>query len=156
MVDLWNHSNLKLVPVLVIYFAPTRGIQVKIIEFQNLTGETSEILVNHILSYRRRGRGSLQPLKRLDWPQGKTDSCWEGGAAETPVKPRASVRRASTASARGNPGRARTLPSIYQSHRAAKAARDDDLSDVTLRPAEQDITQCLRACSGSKFWPRRN
>jgi hypothetical protein len=32
------------------YFAPTRGIQVKVIEFQNLTGETSEILVNHILS----------------------------------------------------------------------------------------------------------
>jgi len=50
MVDSSNHSNLKLVPVLVRDFAPTRGIQVKVIEFQNLTGETSEILVNHILS----------------------------------------------------------------------------------------------------------
>ena len=48
--DSSNHSNLKIVPVLVRYFAPTRGIQVKVIEFQNLTGETSEILVNHILS----------------------------------------------------------------------------------------------------------
>jgi len=47
MVDSSNHSNLKLVPVLVRYFAPTRGIQVKV---QNLTEETSEILVNHILS----------------------------------------------------------------------------------------------------------
>jgi len=50
MVDSSNHSNLKLVPVLVRYIAPTRGIQVKVIEFQNLTGDTSEILVNHILS----------------------------------------------------------------------------------------------------------
>jgi len=50
MVDSSNHSNLKLVPPLVRYFAPTTGIQVKVIEFQNLTGETSEILVNHILS----------------------------------------------------------------------------------------------------------
>jgi hypothetical protein len=38
------------VPVFVRYFAPTRGIQVKVIEFQNVTGETSEILVSHILS----------------------------------------------------------------------------------------------------------
>jgi len=50
MVDSSNHSNLKLVSVLVRYFAPTRRIQVRVIEFQNLTGETSEILVNHILS----------------------------------------------------------------------------------------------------------
>ena len=49
IVDSSNHSNLKLVPVLVRYFAPTRGIQVKVTEFQNLTGETSEILVSHIL-----------------------------------------------------------------------------------------------------------
>jgi hypothetical protein len=34
MADLSNHSNLKLVPVLVRYFAPTRGIQVKVIEFR--------------------------------------------------------------------------------------------------------------------------
>ena len=50
MVDSSNHSNLKLVPPLVRYFAPIIGIHVKVIEFQNLTGETSEILVNHILS----------------------------------------------------------------------------------------------------------
>jgi hypothetical protein len=50
MVDSSNHSNLKLVPVLVRYFASTRGIQVKVIEFQNVTGKTSEILVSHILS----------------------------------------------------------------------------------------------------------
>jgi hypothetical protein len=31
------------------YFTPTRGIQVKVIEFQNLSGETSEVLVSHIL-----------------------------------------------------------------------------------------------------------
>jgi CTP-dependent riboflavin kinase len=33
MVDWSNHSNLKVVPVLVRYFAPTRGIQVNVIEF---------------------------------------------------------------------------------------------------------------------------
>jgi len=46
---------------------------------------------------------------------------------------RASVRRASTAPARGNPCCTRNLPSIYQGHRAAKATRDDNPSDVTSR-----------------------
>lgn len=49
MVDTSNHKDLKLVPVLVRYFIPDKGIQIKVIEFQNITGETAELLADHIL-----------------------------------------------------------------------------------------------------------
>lgn len=49
MVDTSNHNNLKLVPVLVRYFIPNKGIEIKLLEFQNLSGETAEMLTNHIL-----------------------------------------------------------------------------------------------------------
>jgi uncharacterized membrane protein len=41
MVDTSNHKGLKLVPVLVRYFVPRKGVQTKVIEFHNLKGETS-------------------------------------------------------------------------------------------------------------------
>jgi hypothetical protein len=49
MVDTSNHKSLKLVPVLVRYFVPEKGIQVQIIDFQNLTGETADHLLKCIV-----------------------------------------------------------------------------------------------------------
>lgn len=44
MVDTSNHKNVKLVPILVRYFIPNKGIQVKVIEFQNISYKTAESL----------------------------------------------------------------------------------------------------------------
>ena len=49
MVDASNHKSLKLVPILVRYFIPTKGVQCKVICFQNVGGETAELLANHVL-----------------------------------------------------------------------------------------------------------
>jgi hypothetical protein len=44
MVDTSNHKNLKLVPILIRYFNPQEGVQIKVLEFTNLQGETADIL----------------------------------------------------------------------------------------------------------------
>jgi hypothetical protein len=49
MVDTSNHKSLKLVPVLVQYFIPRKGVQTKVIEFHNLKGETADVLTTHIM-----------------------------------------------------------------------------------------------------------
>lgn len=54
MVDTSNHKDLKLVPVLVRYFIPNEGIQVKVLEFQNIVGETAELMGDHILDILRK------------------------------------------------------------------------------------------------------
>jgi len=36
MVDTSNHKNLKLVPILIRYFDPQEGVQIKVLEFTNL------------------------------------------------------------------------------------------------------------------------
>lgn len=47
--DASNHGNVKLMPVLVRYFLPTVGVQVKLLEFTSQIGETSEIIANLII-----------------------------------------------------------------------------------------------------------
>jgi hypothetical protein len=47
MVDSANHKNLKLVPVLVRYFIPRKGVQTKVTEFHNLKGETADALTTY-------------------------------------------------------------------------------------------------------------
>lgn len=49
MVDTSNHKNLKLVPILIRYFNPKEGVQIKILEFTNLQGETADILTKYIM-----------------------------------------------------------------------------------------------------------
>jgi hypothetical protein len=43
MVDASNHESLKLVPVLVWYFIPRKGVQTKVTEFHNFEGETADV-----------------------------------------------------------------------------------------------------------------
>jgi len=50
MVDTSNHKNLKLVPILIRYFNPQEGVKIKVLEFMNLKGETSNILSDYILN----------------------------------------------------------------------------------------------------------
>jgi hypothetical protein len=47
MVDTSNHKSLKLVPVLVRYFIPRKGVQTKVIEFHNLKGEIADMLTTY-------------------------------------------------------------------------------------------------------------
>jgi hypothetical protein len=49
MVDTSNHKSLKLVPVLVRYFIPRKGVQTKVIEFNNLKDETADVLTTYIM-----------------------------------------------------------------------------------------------------------
>lgn len=44
LTDASNHGNIKMFPVLIRYFNPTVGVQVKILEFSSLKGETGEII----------------------------------------------------------------------------------------------------------------
>lgn len=48
--DTSNRHDVKLAPIVVRYFVPERGISVKLLDFQSVSGETSEILANHIMS----------------------------------------------------------------------------------------------------------
>jgi hypothetical protein len=50
MVDTSNHKNLKLVPVIVRYFTPEKRVQTKVIEFHNLKGETTHVLMTYIMN----------------------------------------------------------------------------------------------------------
>lgn len=48
LTDASNHDSIKLCPVLVRYFLPHEGVQVKIVEFQEQPGETLNILVDNL------------------------------------------------------------------------------------------------------------
>lgn len=47
--DASNHSNVKMMPVLVRYFNPTAGVRVKMIEYTSQKGETADIVTKLIL-----------------------------------------------------------------------------------------------------------
>jgi Fe-S cluster assembly scaffold protein SufB len=49
MIDSSNHKHIKLVPILVRYFIPQQGVKMKILEFTNLSGESSTQLTEHIV-----------------------------------------------------------------------------------------------------------
>jgi hypothetical protein len=44
-----NHTDLKIVPIIVRYFIPNKGTATEISEFSSLPGETYDLLVDHIL-----------------------------------------------------------------------------------------------------------
>jgi hypothetical protein len=44
LIDGSNHKTIKLVPVVIRYFLPNFGVKNKILEFPNLTGETSNLI----------------------------------------------------------------------------------------------------------------
>lgn len=46
--DASNHGSIKLFPVLIRYFLPYEGVKVKILEFLEQPGETSDIVVNYL------------------------------------------------------------------------------------------------------------
>jgi hypothetical protein len=47
--DASNHIDLKIVPIIVRYFIPDKGVATEILKFSSLPGETSDLLVDHIL-----------------------------------------------------------------------------------------------------------
>lgn len=49
-----NHNNLKIVLILIRYFDPKTGIQIKVVEFTNLKGETSDMLSSYIMEVLRK------------------------------------------------------------------------------------------------------
>jgi hypothetical protein len=49
VIDASNHIVLKIVPIIVRYFIPDKGIATKILKFSSLPVETSDLLVDHIL-----------------------------------------------------------------------------------------------------------
>ncbi|GBM16180.1 hypothetical protein AVEN_126446-1 [Araneus ventricosus] len=48
--DASNRKDIKLLPIVVRYFNPNSGVQVKLLDFKSVVGETSEILTNHLCS----------------------------------------------------------------------------------------------------------
>jgi hypothetical protein len=52
MVDTSNYKSLKLVPVLFRYFIPRKGVQITVMEFHNLKGETADVLTTYTWIYR--------------------------------------------------------------------------------------------------------
>jgi hypothetical protein len=49
MIDTLNHKNLKVVPILIRYFNPKTGMQIKMLKMTNLKGETVDILTNYTI-----------------------------------------------------------------------------------------------------------
>jgi hypothetical protein len=49
MIDSSNHKHTTLVPILLRYFVPQQGVKMKILEFTNLSGESSAQLTEHIV-----------------------------------------------------------------------------------------------------------
>lgn len=49
-IDASNRKAIKIVPCIVRYFVPEQGVKVKLLEFQSVPGETSEILANYLVS----------------------------------------------------------------------------------------------------------
>lgn len=52
--DASNRGNVKMMPVVVRYFVPTEGVRVKLLEFGNEKGETSEIITTMIMKSARK------------------------------------------------------------------------------------------------------
>lgn len=48
LTDASNHGSIKLFPVLIRYFLPYEGVKVKVLEFREQPGETSDIIVDYI------------------------------------------------------------------------------------------------------------
>ncbi|GBN24906.1 hypothetical protein AVEN_8103-1 [Araneus ventricosus] len=48
--DASNRKDIKLVPIVVHYFNPNSGVQIKLLDFKSVAGETSEILTHHLCS----------------------------------------------------------------------------------------------------------
>ncbi|GBM09714.1 hypothetical protein AVEN_186417-1 [Araneus ventricosus] len=48
--DASNRKDIKLVPIVVRYFNPNSGVQVELLDFKSVAGETSEILTYHLCS----------------------------------------------------------------------------------------------------------
>jgi hypothetical protein len=48
--DTLNHKNLKMVPIFIRYCNPQEGVKIKVLEFMNLKGETSNILSYYIMN----------------------------------------------------------------------------------------------------------
>lgn len=48
--DASNHGNIKMMPIVVRYFIPTIGIQVKLLEFSTVKGESSEIISSLVIN----------------------------------------------------------------------------------------------------------
>ncbi|CAB3256295.1 unnamed protein product [Arctia plantaginis] len=48
LTDASNHGSVKLFPVLIRYFLPCEGVKVKVLEFREQPGETSDIIVNYL------------------------------------------------------------------------------------------------------------
>lgn len=48
LTDASNHHSQKIVPVMIRYFIPTEGVKTKILEFDELSGETSLLLTDYI------------------------------------------------------------------------------------------------------------
>jgi hypothetical protein len=49
MVDTSNYKSLKLVPMMVRYFIPRKGVQTKVIECHDLKGGTADVLTTYIM-----------------------------------------------------------------------------------------------------------
>jgi hypothetical protein len=49
MTDSSNHKHTKIVPILVRYFVPQKAVKINILEFTNLSGESSAQLTEHIV-----------------------------------------------------------------------------------------------------------
>lgn len=54
--DASNHGNVNIMPVMVRYFLPTVGIQVKLFEFSSLKGDTSLIIANMLIESANRSQ----------------------------------------------------------------------------------------------------
>ena len=48
MTDSSNHGNIKLFPVVVLFYDPHEGIQVKLLDIQSQSGETSDIVAKYL------------------------------------------------------------------------------------------------------------
>lgn len=46
--DCSNHKNVKICPILIRYFLPNKGIQIKILDVKDLVGETSDIISKYV------------------------------------------------------------------------------------------------------------
>lgn len=60
--DACNHGNIKMMPIVVRYFIPTIGIQVKMLELSTVKGETSEIISSYIINTAEKKTSSERSL----------------------------------------------------------------------------------------------
>lgn len=81
LTDASNHGNTKIFPVLVRYFIPYDGIQVKILDLQDQPGESSDIVVNYLIQVLRENNLSAKIVAFC----GDNTNCNFGGAARRGV-----------------------------------------------------------------------